>query len=134
MDDTDVVCRYGGEEFAVLMPETSIDDAELRAEKCRLVLKSLKFSVPNLNVTASLGISALSENPSSPEDLFDQADKCLYVAKRSGRNQVVRWDKAQGQVAKLADEVAPTRDDKHADAVDPDAAIPFHAVAALTTD
>jgi len=133
VDDTDVVCRYGGEEFAVLMPETTIDDAELRAEKCRLALRSLEFAVPELNVTASLGISALSENPTSPQDLLDQADKCLYVAKRNGRNQVIRWDKAQEQVEQLADEAAPARDGESPLAVHPDTAIPFHAVAALTT-
>jgi len=133
VDDTDVVCRYGGEEFAVLLPDTPIDEAELRAEKCRLALKALRFSVDGLQITASLGISALSENTASPQDLLDQADKCLYVAKRNGRNQVVRWDKAQEQIARLADEVAPSRDEEQSDKIDPDAAIPFHAVAALTT-
>ncbi len=133
VDDTDVVCRYGGEEFVVLMPGTPIDEAQLRAEKFRLALKSLKFSVPDLKITASLGISALSENPSSPQDLLDQADKCLYVAKRSGRNQVIRWDKSQVQIASLADEIGTAPDNEQSDQVDSDAAIPFHAVAALTT-
>lgn len=133
VDDTDVVCRYGGEEFAVLMPETSIDEAELRAEKCRLAIKALNFSVADLKVTASLGISALCQRPATPQDLLDQADKCLYVAKRNGRNQVIRWDKAQDQVEKLGPETAPGRDDNEQNQLDPDAAIPFHAVAALTT-
>ena len=130
VDETDLVCRYGGEEFTVLLPGTTIDEAELKAERCRLAIKSLKFK-EGLRVTASLGVSARCQHPESPQEMLDQADKCLYVAKRNGRNQVVRWDKAQDQVAKLADEIAPTREEEaNASAA---SAIPFHAVAALTT-
>ena len=50
----------------------------------------MKF--PNLSITASLGVSSISLHPTSPQELLDQADKCLYVAKRNGRNQVVRFD------------------------------------------
>lgn len=129
VDQTHLVCRYGGEEFIVLMPKTSIDEAELVAEKCRLAIKALEF--PDLKVTASLGVSAICQKPDSPQTLLDQADKCLYVAKRNGRNKVIRWDKAQQQIASLGDEAAPTREEE---AQKQDAsAIPFHAVAALTT-
>lgn len=125
----DLVCRYGGEEFTILMPDTTIDDAELRAEQCRLAIKALEF--PNLKITASLGVSALCQSPDTPQDMLDQADKCLYVAKRNGRNQVVRWDKAQEQVARLSEEVAPSREDEQQKKAA--SAIPFHAVAALTS-
>ena len=87
----DLVCRYGGEEFTVLMPHTTLDEAEMKAEKCRLAVKTLEF--PKLKITVSLGVSALCQNPETPQDLLDQADKCLYMAKRNGRNQVVRWTK-----------------------------------------
>jgi len=125
--EDDVVCRYGGEEFSVLMPDTSLDDAELRAERIRLAIKALV--VGDLKVTASLGVSSLSQNAQSPQELLDQADKCLYVAKRHGRNQVVRFDKAQKHIAQLG-ETAPTarKVTRKAD----NAAIPFHAVTALS--
>lgn len=133
VDETDIVCRYGGEEFTVLLPDTPIDEAELRAEKCRLAIKGLTFSVDGLNVTASLGISAMCQDATSPQNLLDQADQCLYVAKRNGRDQTVRWDRAQNLVQQSAAEhTPPTRVDETQE-VDPDAAIPFHAVAALTT-
>lgn len=126
---TDLVCRYGGEEFTVLCPGTSLDEAEMLAEKCRLAIAALEF--PNLRITASLGVSALCQNPESPQDLLDQADKCLYVAKRHGRNQVVRFDRAQQQIAELSESTAPTREDEQKNKKA--SAIPFHAVAALTT-
>jgi diguanylate cyclase (GGDEF)-like protein/PAS domain S-box-containing protein len=129
VDETDLVCRYGGEEFTVLMTETSIDEAELKAERCRLAIKSLRFG--DLQVTASLGVSALCQQPESVQAMLDQADKCLYVAKRNGRNQVVRWDKAQTQVAQLSETEAPTREEEAS--ANAASAIPFHAVAALTT-
>ena len=127
--ETDLVCRYGGEEFTILMPNTTIDDAEMKAEQCRLAVKSLRFE--KLSITASLGVSALCQNPEFPQDLLDQAGRCLYVAKRNGRNQVVRWDRAQAQIAKMETETAPTREQEmtHKAA----SAIPYHAVAALTS-
>ncbi len=129
VDGADLVCRYGGEEFTVLLPNTTIDEAEVRAERCRVAIQSLEFE--NLKVTASLGVSSLCQNAESPQDLLDQADKCLYVAKRNGRNQVIRWDKAADQIAALSDEVAPTREEEKQKKAA--SAIPFHAVAALTS-
>ncbi|MEP3479783.1 MAG: diguanylate cyclase [Fuerstiella sp.] len=126
---TNLVCRYGGEEFTVLMPGLDLDEAELLAERCRLAIQAQKF--PELKVTASLGVSAICQGPADPQGLLDQADKCLYVAKRNGRNRVIRWDNAAAQIAELSNEEAPTRVDemKQRDA----SAIPFHAVAALTS-
>ena len=127
--DAGIVCRYGGEEFTVLFPGATMDQAEIHAERCRLAIEALQFE--KLSVTASLGVSALCQNPDSPQGLLDQADKCLYVAKRNGRNQVVRWDKAQEQIAKLSDETAPTREEEaKANAA---SEIPYRAVAALTS-
>lgn len=129
--ETDMVCRYGGEEFSVLMPATTIDEAEMRAERCRLAIKALTF--PQLSVTASLGVSAISQNPESPQDMLDQADKCLYVAKRNGRNQVVRHDRAKSQIAALSETVAPTRAEETKQKKKADSAIPYQAVVALTS-
>lgn len=126
---TNLVCRYGGEEFTILMPGMSLDEAELLSERCRLGIQAQEF--PKLKVTASLGVSALCQAPDDPQALLDQADKCLYVAKRTGRNRVVRFDNATDQIAELENEEAPTR--KKALQQRSASAIPFHAVAALTS-
>jgi diguanylate cyclase (GGDEF)-like protein len=125
----DVVCRYGGEEFSVFMPGTNIDEAELRAERIRLAIKAL--AVDNLRVTASLGVSCMAFHAASPQDLLDQADKCLFVAKRHGRNQVVRFDKATKQIAQLGDSAAPER--RKSAPAQPVVSIPFQAVTALVS-
>ena len=124
--ESDIVCRYGGEEFSVLMPDTTLDDAELRAERIRLAIKSLQIG--ELKVTASLGVSSFDQKADSPQDLLDQADKCLYVAKRNGRNQVIRFDKAQKQISQLGETPATARKEpRNRGAV----TIPFQAVTAL---
>jgi diguanylate cyclase (GGDEF)-like protein/putative nucleotidyltransferase with HDIG domain len=87
----DIVARYGGEEFAILLTHTDLAAAEEAAEKFRLAIEALRF--PNLQVTASLGVSELSLEPASMEQLLDQADRGLYAAKRTGRNRTVRFDR-----------------------------------------
>ena len=122
--DADVVARYGGEEFAVLLPHTDILDAAVCAERFRKALAAMKF--PNLSITASLGVSSISLHPASPQELLDQADKCLYVAKRNGRNQVVRFDQVPTNLVvdekKVTRTNSPTPSKTH---------IPFPAVTAL---
>ena len=129
VSEDDVVCRYGGEEFSVFMPGTSVDEAELRAERIRLAIKALQTD--NLRVTASLGVSSMAYHAASPQDLLDQADKCLFVAKRHGRNQVVRFDKATKQIAQLADTAAPER--RKTPPPQTTVSIPFQAVTALVS-
>lgn len=124
--DGDVVCRYGGEEFCILLPHLGIEDAARAAERFRIVVEALTF--PNLEVTASFGVSAMSLGADHPQEMIDQADKCLYVAKRNGRNQVARWDEFPDDVE--IDESASSRTLPPA-TVDPDVSIPFHAVTAL---
>ncbi|MEZ6087269.1 MAG: diguanylate cyclase [Pirellulaceae bacterium] len=89
-DKNDVVCRYGGEEFSILLPGSQLDAAEQLAEKIRVEMSNLEFD--GFKITASLGLSEHSLQAADPQGLLDQADKCLYVAKRNGRNQVVRFD------------------------------------------
>ncbi len=86
----DLVCRFGGEEFCVLMPQTDIDAARIVAEHLRQTIASIPLT--QLAVTASFGISCRDLGAQSPQELLDQADKCLYVAKRHGRNCVVALD------------------------------------------
>lgn len=125
--DSDILCRYGGEEFAVLLPHTGIDQAAHAAERYREAVAALQL--PDLSVTASLGVSALSESPASPQELLDQADKCLYIAKRSGRNQVSRWDERpveniEEDVSVVTEPLEPVSDLN---------SIPYHAVTALVS-
>ena len=82
----DVVTRIGGEEFAIVLPETDAEGALICAEK----LRTSVAAVSNLKrpITISLGIAMLSENSHTPEALLQQADQALYQAKRTGRNRV----------------------------------------------
>ena len=121
--EQDVVCRFGGEEFAILLPETDIEHAGYLAEKIRAAISQQKFE--DLSVTASLGVSALCQKPATPQSLLEQADKCLYVAKRNGRDQVVRWDNVPDDIE--IDESAISRVAPEESARE----IPFHAVTAL---
>lgn len=86
---TDVVCRYGGEEFSVVLPQTDLDGACVIAERLRVALEETPLA--GVSVTASFGISSLQLGPTGPQGLLDQADQALYTAKRTGRNRVVRF-------------------------------------------
>jgi two-component system cell cycle response regulator len=89
----DLACRYGGEEFVVVMPDTLPETAAAVAERLRMVVESqpfvLKQSGISLSITASLGISSTAWGAQSPEQLLKQADRALYEAKHGGRNRVV---------------------------------------------
>jgi diguanylate cyclase (GGDEF)-like protein len=93
----DVVVRYGGEEIAVILPETDGSGAVLNAEKIRHNIEKHVFEVLNgkiLQVTVSVGVSCLDQIANNEEDkakkLIKIADDALYQAKKSGRNQVVK--------------------------------------------
>ncbi len=82
-----VICRYGGDEFAVLLVETPKDGAERYADRIRRVLAAHPFA-HGRQVTASFGVSALPDDLSPAGDLVRAADDALYQAKRDGRNRV----------------------------------------------
>ena len=83
-----VICRYGGDEFAVLLVETSKAGARLYADRIRQVLTTYPFA-NGRRVTASFGIAALPEDVEpAAEDLIRAADEALYAAKRAGKNRV----------------------------------------------
>jgi diguanylate cyclase (GGDEF)-like protein len=83
-----VICRYGGDEFAILLVETSKAGARLYADRIRYVLPTFRFS-HGRRITASFGIASLPEDVApSADDLIRAADEALYAAKRAGKNRV----------------------------------------------
>lgn len=89
----DLACRYGGEEFVVVMPDTPPEMAAAVAERLRTIVEMNPFKLRQagvaIQITASLGISSTVWGAESPEQLLKQADRALYDAKHSGRNRVV---------------------------------------------
>ncbi len=87
-----VVSRYGGDEFAVLLVETSKAGARLYAERIRDVIAKFRFAHGKI-VTASLGVASLPDDDcATAEEIFKMADEGLYAAKRGGKNQVGALD------------------------------------------
>lgn len=92
-EEQHIVCRYGGEEFCVVLPGLDLDQAYQEAERTRLAIMNIRLDDPGeLRLTASVGVSELRFGATETQDLINQADECLYVAKRGGRNQSVLYD------------------------------------------
>jgi diguanylate cyclase (GGDEF)-like protein/putative nucleotidyltransferase with HDIG domain len=126
----DLVCRYGGEEFCILLPGLDLEGAVQVAERCRLALAEKPIGA--VTVTASLGVSSISLGAHQPSDMLEQADKALYAAKHGGRNRVLGWHQVPpDQVIEKTKTRASAPGTKVRPA--PPAAIPFHAVTALVT-
>jgi diguanylate cyclase (GGDEF)-like protein/PAS domain S-box-containing protein len=87
----DIICRYGGEEFALVLPDSSLKDAERRANDLRAEVKKLSINHRNTildPITFSVGLAAFPEHGSTAEELFRIADKCLYDSKTQGRDRI----------------------------------------------
>ena len=87
----DSPCRYGGEEFLIVMPGCNLADATLRAEEIRSAIAGTSFQIPEgpLNITCSLGVSASSGAAKFEANaLLREADEALYTAKHNGRNRI----------------------------------------------
>ncbi|MEX1026724.1 MAG: diguanylate cyclase, partial [Candidatus Paceibacterota bacterium] len=134
-----LVCRFGGEEFCVILPDHDARMARRLAEHVRKKIEVLRVeSLPELRVSASLGVSDLSYEAKDPQDLLNQADMCLYVAKHQGRNRVIVF---QPQFASMPTGAAETMEASLPDAnhpAQPQSAetvqsIPFQAVTALVS-
>ena len=81
-----MICRYGGEEFAIIAPETTGPDAIVLARKIRNLIGLLRFEKAPVPVTVSLGVVEIGSTLISSEAAIAAADEALYAAKKSGRN------------------------------------------------
>jgi diguanylate cyclase (GGDEF)-like protein len=91
---SDKIGRYGGEEFVIILPETSIEMAVKTANRIRMIVSDRPILVENakISTTVSLGVSSMNaECNLTLEQVLDQADQALYRAKQSGRNRVYMW-------------------------------------------
>ena len=122
----DVVCRYGGEEFCILLPHLDRDGGRTAAERYRKAVEAIR--IQHRSVTVSLGVASISHGAHSLQELLDQADKSLYVAKRTGRNRVVVWDEVPEDAEFDESKTSLTRPVEEPDF---ESSIPFHAVTAL---
>ncbi|MCM8795853.1 MAG: sensor domain-containing diguanylate cyclase [Candidatus Omnitrophica bacterium] len=89
----DFVCRYGGEEFTIILPQTTKKEAFLLAERLRENIKDHPFTheeiLPAKRLTVSLGVATFPEDGNSPSELISASDKALYQAKQKGKNTTV---------------------------------------------
>ncbi|MCX7927500.1 MAG: sensor domain-containing diguanylate cyclase [Candidatus Omnitrophica bacterium] len=95
----DHVCRYGGEEFAIILPSTDKREAALIAERLRENIEKHHFNkeqiLPNKILTASLGIASFPDDSSTTSELISHADAALYQAKHKGKNVVVTYHNSE---------------------------------------
>lgn len=90
--ESDLACRFGGEELVLILPDCSAEVAMKRAESVRLSISRLDIHYKGqriTQVTASFGIAVFPEHGATPEHLFQEADQALYTAKHNGRNMVM---------------------------------------------
>lgn len=88
----DLICRYGGEEFAVILPNTQLEKARIVCERFRGIVNQhqFKYNSSQINITVSIGVAAFNHSiPESLNDLIAKSDEALYQAKAEGRNRVV---------------------------------------------
>jgi diguanylate cyclase (GGDEF)-like protein len=95
---SDISCRYGGDEFVLVMPDSSIADARERVEQIRILLKGLQkkhLGTQSLDlITISAGIAHMPEHGKTKNELLRAADEALYSAKDAGRDRIVNYQKA----------------------------------------
>jgi diguanylate cyclase (GGDEF)-like protein/PAS domain S-box-containing protein len=98
---SDVACRYGGEEFVLLLPKMNLESARVRAERWRQMFAQTDVLAEKgiFRCTLSVGIAVFPDHGSSTEDLLRNADRALYLAKALGRDRVVVYDPGGQEIA-----------------------------------
>lgn len=84
-----MVFRYGGEEFVVLMTETSLENSLIPLERLRKTIENNNFIFKGEKIKVTISIGAETNHTESTEEFLNNADKALYQAKQNGRNQTV---------------------------------------------
>ncbi len=96
---TDTICRYGGEEFCVVLPGMDLESALETAERARTNVQMLRVAgttgASAISITSSFGVASLADGAATLGQMIEQADKALYRAKNTGRNRVVAWNAEQ---------------------------------------
>ncbi|MCX6058807.1 MAG: diguanylate cyclase [Chloroflexi bacterium] len=105
--EIDILGRMGGEEFAVLLPNTSLEEALLLAERVRQSIENISFEKikGELKITASIGVASFTDEMSDIDDLLRNADWALYQAKSNGRNRVKKYIKSSNNSSMLSPEL-----------------------------
>lgn len=88
---TDIIGRYGGEEFIIVLKDINEEEAKFIAEKLRRKVESLNISNGETNLTVSIGLAMYPTDGQFKEELIEKADQALYCAKEGGRNKVIKW-------------------------------------------
>jgi diguanylate cyclase (GGDEF)-like protein len=98
--EVDLIGRYGGEEFIILLPETDAVEAYLVAERLCTLIADHKFNTKSgiIHITASLGVASIEDKGYSIKSLLDHSDQALYTAKQEGRNRVKRYKPTMIQI------------------------------------
>jgi diguanylate cyclase (GGDEF)-like protein/PAS domain S-box-containing protein len=97
----DIACRYGGEEFVLILPNANLQDTELRAEQLRKAVKELNImhlGKPLGAITISAGVASFPQNASFPSQLMAKADAALYQAKKEGRDRISVADDVRSDI------------------------------------
>ena len=91
---SDIACRYGGEEFLLVWPGATLEDAVRRADQIRQKCSELviEHEGREIRATISFGVATYPEHGKEPEEIIVKADRALYLSKRGGRNRVTVWN------------------------------------------
>lgn len=94
--ESDIICRYGGEEIAIIAPNTSLENAIILANRLRETIKKSTMALScatqeEIKITISLGVSSIDSEVTCKDTLIKKADESLYEAKQSGRDKVVSF-------------------------------------------
>lgn len=103
--ETDIVCRFGGEELVVILPDCPLERAADKAELLRLRIEELS-NTHGADISASFGVASVPHTSQSVTDLLQAADQALYKAKQGGRNQVAKAPMRPYRPDRLSDELA----------------------------